>query len=171
MTQVLWRFMSIGLLCSIALSMQGCDNELLSRLDKLEGKAEANLLAGQRFLTVNARQTGVVTTGTGLQYRVLRAGAGASPLLSDRVRVHYRGTLIDGSEFDSSYARAQPARFPVAGLIPGWQEALQLMRVGDHWQLFIPSGLAYGKRSPSPKVPSSSTLVFEMELLAIEGEE
>ncbi|MEH6825428.1 MAG: FKBP-type peptidyl-prolyl cis-trans isomerase [Motiliproteus sp.] len=170
MTQVLWRFMSIGLLCSIALSIQGCDNELLSRLDKLEGKAEESLQAGRSFLTENASQAGVVVTDSGLQYRVLRAGAGASPSLSDRVRVHYRGTLIDGTEFDSSYARGEPARFPVAGLIPGWQEVLQLMRVGDHWQLFIPSGLAYGKRSPSPKIPSNSTLVFEMELLAIEEE-
>jgi len=164
-------FTSIGLLFAVLMSLSGCDNELLSRLDKLEDQAEANQQAGQAYLTANARQDGVLITSSGLQYRVLRAGTAVSPTLADRVQVHYRGELIDGSEFDSSYARNEPARFPVAGLIPGWQEALQLMRVGDHWQLFIPSGLAYGKRSPSPKIPSNSTLVFEMELLAIEGEQ
>lgn len=164
------RFMVIGLLGTMLLSLWGCDYELLSRLDKLEGQAEANLQAGQVFLTENARQSDVLVTGSGLQYQILRAGSGASPALSDRVEVHYRGTLIDGSEFDSSYARGEPAQFPVAGLIAGWQEALQLMRVGDRWKLFVPSGLAYGKRSPSPQIPPSSTLVFEMELLAIQGE-
>ena len=164
------RLLGSGLVLSVALVLSGCDNELLSRLDKLENEAEQSLQAGQAFLTNNASQTGVVTTDSGLQYRVLRAGTGPSPQLSDRVQVHYRGSLIDGSEFDSSYARGEAARFPVAGLIPGWQEALQLMRVGDHWEVFVPSGLAYGKRSPSPKIPSNSTLVFEMELLAIEGE-
>lgn len=164
------RFRAISLLGTMLLSLSGCDNELLSRLDKLEGQAEANLQAGQVFLAENARQSGVLMTDSGLQYQVLRAGTGPSPALSDRVEVHYRGALIDGSEFDSSYARDEPARFPVAGLIPGWQEALQLMRVGDHWRLFVPSGLAYGKRSPSPEIPPNSTLVFEMELLAIEGD-
>lgn len=155
----------------VLLGVSGCDNELLSRLDKLEDQANANQQAGQAYLTANAQQVGVLTTPSGLQYRVLRAGTGVSPALSDRVQVHYRGQLIDGSEFDSSYARNEPARFPVEGLIPGWQEALQLMRVGDSWQLFVPAELAYGKRSPSPKIPSNSTLVFEMELLAIEGEQ
>jgi FKBP-type peptidyl-prolyl cis-trans isomerase FklB len=164
------RFMAFSLLGTLLLSLWGCDSELLSRLDKLEGQAEANLQAGQIFLTENARQPGVRVTSSGLQYQILRAGTGAVPVLSDRVEVHYRGALIDGSEFDSSYARAEPARFPVKGLIAGWQEALQLMRVGDHWKLFVPSGLAYGKRSPSTQVPPNSTLVFEMELLAIQGD-
>ncbi len=164
-------FTAIGLLGAMLMALSGCDNELLSRLNKLEDQAAANQQAGQAYLTANAEQLGVLTTPSGLQYRILRAGTGVSPTLSDRVQVHYRGQLLDGSEFDSSYARNKPAEFPVAGLIPGWQEALQLMRVGDHWQLFVPSGLAYGKRSPSPKIPSSSTLVFEMELLAIEGGE
>ncbi|MEH6469869.1 MAG: FKBP-type peptidyl-prolyl cis-trans isomerase [Halopseudomonas sp.] len=171
MIKIISRFLSISLLCSLVLILQGCDNELLSRLDKLEGQAEENMLAGQAFLKDNARQTGVATTASGLQYRVLRTGAGPLPALSDRVAVHYRGSLIDGSEFDNSYTRGEPARFPLQGLIPGWQEALPMMRVGDHWKLFVPSGLAYGKRSPSPSIPPNSTLVFELELLAIEEQQ
>lgn len=170
MIKILLRFISLSLLAGLLLSVQGCDTELLSRLDKLEEQAAVNLQAGQDFLAEKSRQADVVTTPSGLQYRVLRSGEGVSPALSDRVQVHYRGSLIDGSEFDSSYARDEPAEFPVAGLIPGWQEALLLMHVGDHWQLFVPSGLAYGKRSPSPKIPPSSTLLFEMELLSIVGE-
>ncbi|MFT6916875.1 MAG: FKBP-type peptidyl-prolyl cis-trans isomerase [Motiliproteus sp.] len=168
--KLLKHFMAISLLGTVLLGLWGCDTELLSRLDKLESRAEVNLQAGQDFLTDNALQPNVRVTDSGLQYQVLRAGTGAIPALSDRVEVHYRGTLIDGSEFDNSYARAEPAKFPVKGLIPGWQEALQLMRVGDHWKLFIPSGLAYGKRSPSTQIPPNSTLVFEMELLAILGD-
>lgn len=153
---------------SVALTLTGCDNELLSRIDSLEKEAEANAQAGQQFLTQNGAKEGVITTDSGLQYRVLKTGSGKSPTLKDRVRAHYRGTLIDGSEFDSSYARGQAASFPVSGLIPGWQEALQLMKEGDHWELYVPSGLAYGKRSPSPKIPSRSTLIFELELLEVE---
>ncbi|WP_424398988.1 FKBP-type peptidyl-prolyl cis-trans isomerase [Motiliproteus coralliicola] len=150
------------------LTLAGCDNELLSRIDTLEQQAEANALAGQKFLAENGAKAGVITTDSGLQYRVLKSGSGASPTLQDRVRAHYRGMLIDGSEFDSSYARGEAASFPVSGLIPGWQEALQLMKEGDHWELYVPSGLAYGKRSPSPKIPSQSTLIFELELVEVE---
>ena len=166
---------STTLLCASAvlfsLLLSGCDNEMLSRIDSLEQQAEQNAKAGQAFLAENGAKAGVLTTDSGLQYRVLRSGGGgegASPTLNDRVRAHYRGSLIDGSEFDSSYARGEAAVFPVGGLIPGWQEALQLMKVGDHWELYVPSGLAYGKRSPSSKIPPNSTLVFELELLAIE---
>ncbi|WP_421865740.1 FKBP-type peptidyl-prolyl cis-trans isomerase [Motiliproteus sp.] len=156
------------LITSVALTLAGCDNELLSRIDTLEQQAEANAQAGQKFLAENGAKDGVISTDSGLQYRVLKSGTGPSPTLQDRVRAHYRGTLIDGSEFDSSYARGEAASFPVNGLIPGWQEALQLMKVGDHWELYVPSGLAYGKRSPSPKIPSQSTLIFELELVEIE---
>ncbi len=158
----------LGLLTSLVLLIQGCDNELLTRLDTLEAKAAANAQAGADFLAANSTVEGVVTTASGLQYKVLQAGHGDSPVLGDRVQVHYRGTLIDGSEFDNSIARGEPARFPVAGLIKGWQEALLLMREGDRWQLYVPAELAYGKRSPSTDIPPSSTLLFEMELLAIE---
>ncbi len=167
----LCRWFQACLFCSVALMLSGCDNQLLSRLDSLEAQAEANARVGQAFLADNRRQAGVISTRSGLQYRVLQTGSGKLAQLSDRVRVHYRGRLIGGSQFDSSYDRGESARFPVAGLIAGWQEALQLMRAGDRWQLFVPSGLAYGKRSPTPKIPSSSTLLFELELLAIEGDQ
>ncbi|WP_210396097.1 FKBP-type peptidyl-prolyl cis-trans isomerase [Motiliproteus sediminis] len=150
-----------------ALSLSGCDNELLGRIDKLEADASLNAEAGRVFLAENARRQGVVTTATGLQYRIIREGSGTRPQLTDRVRAHYRGTLIDGTPFDSSYDRGEPAVFPVNRLIPGWTEALQLMPAGSHWELFVPAELAYGKRSPSPKIPSNSALVFELELLQV----
>lgn len=149
------------------LSLGGCDNELLGRIDKLEADASANADAGRAFLADNAKREGVVTTDSGLQYRIIREGSGARPQLTDRVRAHYRGALIDGTPFDSSYDRGEPAVFPVNRLIPGWTEALQLMPAGSHWELFIPAELAYGKRSPSPKIPSNSALVFELELLQV----
>jgi FKBP-type peptidyl-prolyl cis-trans isomerase len=157
-------------LALVALLLSGCDNELLSRIDRLEAQAEQNERDGLQFLARNAQQSGVQLRPSGLQYRVLKSGSGASPQAGDLVQVHYRGSLIDGSEFDSSYARGEPASFALRGLIPGWQEALPLMRVGGHWRLFVPAQLAYGKRSPSSKIPPNSTLIFELELLAIEGQ-
>lgn len=120
------------------------------------------------FLAENAKQADVKTTASGLQYKVLVSGTGATPKATDTVRVHYHGTLIDGTVFDSSVQRGQPISFPVQGVIPGWVEALQLMKVGDKWKLFIPANLAYGDRSPSPAIPANSPLIFEVELLAIE---
>jgi len=108
-----------------------------------------------------------VTTGSGLQYEVLESGEGATPLLGDRVTVHYRGTLTDGTEFDSSHKRGKPATFPVNGVIRGWTEALQLMSEGDKWKLTIPSELAYGSRGAPPRIPPDSTLVFEVELIKV----
>lgn len=158
----------VGLMASVVLLLQGCDNELLSRIDRLEAEAAANAEAGAKFLAANAKRDGVVTTDSGLQYQVLQAGEGRSPTLEDRVRVHYRGTLIDGSEFDSSIARGKPSLFPLAGLIAGWQEVLPMMREGDRWQLYLPAKLAYGKRTPSTDIPPNSTLLFDMELLSVE---
>ena len=123
--------------------------------------------AGETFLAQNAKQDGVITTASGLQYKILKSGTGASPQLTDRVTVHYQGTLIDGTVFDSSVQRGKPATFPVGHVIPGWVEALQLMKVGDKWQLFIPARLAYGDRSPGQAIPPNSTLIFEVELLDI----
>ena len=123
---------------------------------------------GAAFLTANAGKEGVITTASGLQYKVIKSGTGESPKLTDTVRVHYQGTLIDGTIFDSSIQRGQPISFPVNRVIPGWTEALQLMKVGDKWQLFIPAKLAYGDQSPSPAIPANSVLIFEVELLGIE---
>lgn len=131
-----------------------------------EERAEKNVTEGKEFLESNKANPGVTETPTGLQYRVINEGDGDSPTASDQVKVHYKGTLIDGTEFDSSYGRGEPATFRVNGVIKGWQEGIQLMKVGAKYEFFIPSSLAYGPR-PSPKIPANSTLVFEVELLEI----
>jgi len=123
---------------------------------------------GAAFLKTNAAKPGVVTLDSGLQYQVLKEGDGKSPKATDTVTVHYRGTLIDGTEFDSSYKRGKPTSFPVNRVIAGWTEALQLMQVGDKWQLTIPSDLAYGSRSPGAGIPPNAVLVFEVELLSVQ---
>jgi len=132
------------------------------------GKKDEVINTGTAFLTANARKDGVITTASGLQYKVIKSGAGESPKLTDIVKVHYQGSLINGTIFDSSIQRGKPISFPVNRVIPGWTEALQLMKVGDKWQLFIPANLAYGDRSPSPAIPPNSVLIFEVELLGIE---
>lgn len=129
--------------------------------------AAKNLEAGQKFLAENAKKDGVVTTASGLQYKVIKSGDGPTPKADDTVTTHYRGTLIDGREFDSSHSRGQPASFPVNGVIKGWTEALQLMKVGDKWELYIPSDLAYAAAQPSELIQPNSTLLFELELLGI----
>ena len=130
--------------------------------------AKTNKEAGATWLAENAKKDGVVTLESGLQYKVLTEGTGTeSPRPQDSVKVNYRGMLIDGTEFDSSYSRGQPAQFKVAGVIPGWTEALQKMKVGDKWELFIPADLGYGDRQQGPKIPPGSTLIFETELLEI----
>jgi len=129
-------------------------------------REKQNLEAGEAFLAGNAKQDGVVTLPSGLQYRVLETGSGRKPKATDTVTVHYRGTLIDGTEFDSSYSRKQPATFRADRVIDGWREALSLMQEGSKWELFIPARLAYGKRG-SGKIPPFSTLVFEVELLSV----
>ena len=130
--------------------------------------AEENKKMGEAFLAENRTKEGVVTLPSGLQYKILRAGSGRKPTDADTVECHYRGTLVNGTEFDSSYRTGQPATFPVKGLIPGWTEALKLMPVGSKWQLFIPPELAYGERGAvSRHVGPNTTLIFELELLAI----
>lgn len=123
---------------------------------------------GEAFLADNAKKDGVKTTASGLQYLVLKSGTGETPKATDKVKVHYHGTLIDGTVFDSSVQRGEPITFPVTGVIPGWVEALQMMKVGDKWKLFIPAKLAYGEQSPTPAIPPNSVLIFEVELLGIE---
>jgi FKBP-type peptidyl-prolyl cis-trans isomerase len=138
--------------------------------EKQKASAEKNLKAGEAFLAANAKKEGVKTTASGLQYKVINSGTGSTPKPTDTVKVHYTGTLVDGTVFDSSVRRGEPATFPVKGVIPGWTEALQLMKVGDKWQLVIPPKLAYGEDGPGPIGPNS-TLIFEVELLGIEKPE
>ena len=130
---------------------------------------ESNLKEGQQFLAENKTKDGVVELPSGLQYKVLTAGEGAKPTLDDTVTCDYRGTLISGQVFDSSYDRGQPASFPVKGVIKGWTEALQLMPVGSKWQLFIPPDLAYGSRGAGGDIGPNATLIFEVELHSIQG--
>lgn len=129
-------------------------------------KAKLAQQAGIDFLQANAEKDGVVSLASGLQYQILQEGEGERPGLDSQVRTHYHGTLIDGTVFDSSYERGQPAEFPVTGVIAGWTEALQLMPVGSKWRLYVPSELAYGARAIG-SIPAHSTLVFDVELLAI----
>ncbi len=131
-----------------------------------QAKAMENKKAGDTFLAQNKSKEGVKVTGSGLQYKVINEGAGPKPTSSDKVKVHYHGTLIDGSVFDSSVNRGEPAEFGVTQVIPGWVEALQLMPVGSKWTLYIPSELAYGQNGP-PSIGPSQVLVFDVELLDI----
>jgi len=139
--------------------------------EKVKQAAETNKKEGEAFLAANKTKEGVVTTPSGLQYKILKAGTGPKPTATDKVSVNYKGTLINGTEFDSSYKRGQPATFPVGQVIKGWTEALQLMPVGSKWQLFIPADLAYGDRGAGSDIGPGSTLIFEVELLSIEGKE
>ncbi len=139
--------------------------------DQQQAKAHeaggANRQEGETFLAANKSKDGVTTLPDGLQYKVLKEGSGPKPAASDTVSVNYRGTLINGKEFDSSYKRGEPISFPVGGVIKGWTEALQLMPVGSKWQLFIPADLAYGDRGAGADIGPGETLIFEVELLSI----
>ena len=147
--------------------MQKFQKEMQAKMRaKAELAREKNAKEGAEFLAANKDKDGVVTLDSGLQYKVLRKGTGASPKASDRVKTHYRGTLINGKEFDSSYKRGMPAEFGVGGVIKGWTEALQLMKEGSKWELYIPSELAYGTRD-SRDIPANSTLIFEVELIEV----
>jgi FKBP-type peptidyl-prolyl cis-trans isomerase FklB len=126
---------------------------------------------GEKFLEENKKKEGVKTTASGLQYKVIKEGSGPQPKATDVVTVNYRGTLIDGTEFDSSYKRGEPATFPLDRVIKGWTEGVQLMKVGSKFQLFIPPNLGYGDRAVSPDLPANSTLIFEVELLNVKPPE
>jgi FKBP-type peptidyl-prolyl cis-trans isomerase FklB len=139
--------------------------------EKMQQAGEANKKEGEAFLTANKAKDGVVTLPSGLQYKVLTPGTGPKPTASDSVVCNYRGTLIDGKEFDSSYKRGQPATFPVGGVIKGWTEALQLMPAGSKWQLFVPSELAYGERGTGGDIGPNATLIFEVELISIQSKD
>jgi FKBP-type peptidyl-prolyl cis-trans isomerase FklB len=136
-------------------------------IDKQKAAGLKNGADGEKFLAENKKKEGVKTTASGLQYKVVKEGTGAQPKEKDTVMANYRGTIIDGTEFDSSYTRGQPATFPVSGVIKGWTEALQMMKVGSKYQLFIPAKLAYGERAIGPDIGPNSTLIFEVELLDV----
>ncbi|HUI60392.1 MAG TPA: FKBP-type peptidyl-prolyl cis-trans isomerase [Steroidobacteraceae bacterium] len=152
----------------VTASMQDRQNidALLHTVQESLGKA--NHEAAAAFLAENGKKPGVITTASGLEYHVVAAGSGASPKATDQVTVNYRGSLLDGSEFDSSYKRGQPATFPVNGVIPGWQEALVLMKPGAKWELFVPPQLAYDMRA-QPGIPPGSLLKFDVELIKVEA--
>ncbi len=136
--------------------------------ERQKAKHATNIAEGASYLEANGKKDGVTTTDSGLQYKSLATGSGKKPTKSDTVKVHYKGTLIDGTPFDSSYDRGEPAVFPVGGVIAGWTEALQLMNVGDKFELTIPSNLAYGSNGSGQAIGPNATLVFEVELLGIE---
>jgi FKBP-type peptidyl-prolyl cis-trans isomerase FklB len=142
---------------------------LQQRLMAAQQKEQAakNLVESKAFLAENGKKEGIKTLPSGLQYKVLTAGSGKTPKAEDNVTVNYKGTLINGTEFDSSYKRGQPASFQVKGVIKGWTEALQLMKEGSKWQLFIPPELGYGERGAGPLIPPNSALIFEVELIAV----
>jgi FKBP-type peptidyl-prolyl cis-trans isomerase len=169
-------FMS-GMMDSINSEAKLTDEEMFAAIqifqERMAAEAEAaltgNLASSAEFLAVNAAQEGVISLSSGLQYLVLSSGPtdGESPTTSDSVLAHYHGTLIDGTVFDSSVDRGEPVEFGVTQVISGWTEALQLMKIGDKWRLFLPPELAYGEQSPTPTIPPNSALIFEVELLEV----
>jgi FKBP-type peptidyl-prolyl cis-trans isomerase FklB len=143
--------------------------EMRARQEELRKAAgEKNKKEGEAFLAGNKAKEGVKTLPSGLQYKVIKPGTGKKPTAADNVTTHYKGTLIDGTEFDSSYPRGKPATFPVSGVISGWTEALQLMQEGAKWQLFIPPNLAYGERGAGQVIGPNTTLIFEVELISVQ---
>jgi FKBP-type peptidyl-prolyl cis-trans isomerase FklB len=142
-------------------------NQQRKDMEKREATAKKNLEAGGAFLEANKKKAGVVTLASGLQYKIITEGKGKQPKSADSVVAHYRGTLINGTEFDSSYKRNEPATFPVGGVIKGWQEALPLMKEGSKWQVFIPADLAYGPRGAGGAIGPNEALIFEIELLTV----
>ncbi|PXA84009.1 peptidylprolyl isomerase [Caulobacter sp. D4A] len=160
------RFLVIAVLAGLSLAGCGPSKEDLAAK---QAAISANKTAGVGFLAENAKQPGVVTLPSGLQYKVVRSGPadGLHPRPIDEVKVHYEGKRLDGMVFDSSYERGVPASFQLRGLIPGWVEAMQLMRPGDEWMLYVPADLAYGDMQAGPDIPPGSTLVFKIELIDV----
>jgi FKBP-type peptidyl-prolyl cis-trans isomerase len=153
-------------------SLRALQSELMAKQQARKAKeGDSNKSDGEAFLAANKTKPGVVTLPSGLQYKILTTGTGPKPSASDSVVCNYRGTLINGKEFDSSYKRGEPATFPVGGVIKGWTEALQLMPVGSKWQLFVPSDLAYGAQGAGGDIGPNATLIFEVELISIKAPE
>jgi FKBP-type peptidyl-prolyl cis-trans isomerase FklB len=141
---------------------------MAKQAETMQKLSEKNKADGEKFLAENGKKEGVKTLPSGLQYKEIAPGTGKSPKTTDTVTTHYKGTLIDGTEFDSSYKRGEPVSFPVSGVIAGWTEALQLMKEGAKWQLFVPPNLAYGERGAGREIGPNATLIFEVELISIQ---
>ena len=156
--------------CEIRETLTALQQEMTTKMqEQMMQAAEKNKKDGEAFLAENKKKEGVVTTASGLQYKILKKGDGRIPKPDELVTAHYKGTLIDGTEFDSSFKRNKPAQCPVGGVIKGWQEALPLMPVGSKWQLFIPSELAYGERGAGRgSIGPNATLIFDVELISID---
>jgi FKBP-type peptidyl-prolyl cis-trans isomerase FklB len=153
-------------------TLNGLRMEMMAKQqERMKEAGEKNKKEGEAFLAENKKKEGVVTLPSGLQFKVITVGTGKMPKLTDTVTVNYKGTLIDGTEFDSSYKRGQPATFPVNGVIPGWTEALQLMKEGSKWQVFIPSNLAYGERGAGNQITPNAVLIFDVELISVKSGE
>ena len=149
-------------------TLNALQNRMMAKQEEtMKATGEKNKKDGEAYLAENKKKDSVVTLPSGLQYKVLKMGSGKKPKADQTVSVNYRGTLIDGTEFDNSYKRGQPATFAANGVIKGWTEAIQLMPVGSKWQLFIPPNLAYGESGRGPVIPPNATLIFEVELVAI----
>jgi FKBP-type peptidyl-prolyl cis-trans isomerase FklB len=176
MNRGIWSIAAIGGFGLVAgLLLPGCEDEAgsktadvaVAKADSRGSKAVDNKKKGEEFLAANAKKEGVKTLPSGLQYLVLKEGTGKKPGPTDEVEIHYHGTLVDGTVFDSSVERGEPMVHPVNGFIDGWKEALPMMKEGAKWRIFVPSDLAYGPRSAGPKIGPNSTLIFEIELLHV----
>jgi FKBP-type peptidyl-prolyl cis-trans isomerase len=145
-----------------------CNNAIMTYINRIQkDKSKDVIAAGEKFLAENKNKPGVKTTPSGLQYEIIREGTGVKPLAADTFVVHYRGTLIDGTEFDASYGRGEPLTYPLNQVVPGWTEGLQLMPVGSKYKLYIPYNLGYGLQGSPPTIPGGATLIFEIELLDV----
>ena len=148
--------------------MQRFQQFMMERQQKMQKElADKNLKDAEKFVEENKKKEGVITTASGLQYKIITKGNGKIPTAQDTVVAHYRGTLIDGTEFDNSFKRNEPATFPVSGVIKGWQEILQLMPVGSKWEVYIPPQLAYGEQGAGQVIPPNAALIFDIELISI----
>ena len=156
--------LGLGLLSSVAYAEQISTTPTT----QTQSAQEQNLMTGEAFLTANKKKPGVVTLADGLQYKIVKAGTGAQPKDGDIVTVHYAGKLVNGTEFDSSYKRNEPTSFPVNGVIPGWTEALKLMKAGSTWELYIPASLAYGEQGAPPAIGPNETLIFTVNLISVQ---
>jgi len=149
-------------------TLMNLQKELMAKQSERNQKlAETNKKSGEAFLSENKKKEGVVTLPSGLQYKIIKTGTGGFPAAADTVTVNYKGTLVDGTEFDSSYKRGEPLTFPVGGVIPGWTEALQKMKVGSKWQLFVPASLGYGEKGAGSVIGPNAALIFEVELISV----